>query len=219
MKRTKIILLATLGICILSFMPSVLGAAESRPISAFTDTNPNVAAWADPESGLTVFPHGFYLFGLNGLESIAECDHHGSVLVKDLKDGRILYKINLHVKGASMFITNATTLIFVGEMDYTFTATVIVYEGELGDPVPYLLAIWFPDLIEIEPIGEGTFSHITGGGTGTFIDDYAAIRLGFTPGATAKAKVNQVGILKPEDHPSYDGVDFMMWPVEFVFIH
>ena len=210
MKRTKIILLATLGICILSFVPAVVGTAETRPISAFTATNPNVAGWADPESGLTVLPHGFYLFGLGGLESIAECDHHGSVLVKDLKDGRILYKVNLHVKGASMFVVNATTLIFAGEMDYSFQATMIVYDGELSDPVPYLLAIWFPGVLGIEPIGEGTFSHITGSGDGTFVDDYAAIRLGFAPGASAKLKINQVGILTPEGDK---------WPVELIFIH
>ncbi len=210
MKKTKIFLLATLGICMLTFIPAALGAAENRPISAFTATNPNVAAWSDPESGLTVFPHGFYLFGLDGLESIAECDHHGSVLVKDLKDGRILYKVNLHVEGASMFVANATTVIFAGEMDYSFQVTMIVYEGELSDPIPYLLAIWFPAALGIEPIGEGTFSHITGSGTGTFVDDYAAIRLGFAPGAIAKLKINQVGILRSERE---------MWPVELIFIH
>ena len=73
MKKTRIILLATLGLCMLSFIPAVLGAAESKPISAFTATNRNIAGWADPESGLTILPHGFFLFnGLDGLENIAE---------------------------------------------------------------------------------------------------------------------------------------------------
>ena len=210
MKKTKIILLATLGLCMLSFMPAALGAADSRPISAFTDTNRNIAAWADSESGLTILPHGFWLFGIDGLESIAECDHHGSVLVKELKDGLMLYKVNLHVKGASMFVVDQYSLIFVGEMDYFFSATLIVYEGELSDPVPYLLAIWFPDFFGIDPIGESTFSHLTASGTGAFVNDTAAIELGFAPGATAKVKVNQVGILKPEGEK---------WPVELVFIH
>ncbi|UCC19569.1 MAG: hypothetical protein JSV62_15955 [Promethearchaeota archaeon] len=39
MKKTKIILLAALGICFLCFLPSVLGTANLRPITDFTDTN------------------------------------------------------------------------------------------------------------------------------------------------------------------------------------
>lgn len=209
MKKIKIILLVTLGICMLSFIPAALGAAETKPISTFTDTNDSVAAWANYETGLTVFPHGFYIFP--GLESIADCDPEGSVFVKDLKDGKILYKVNLHVKGALMFIAQAMYgLIFVGEMDYNFQATMIVYDGELGDPVPNLLMIWFPAYFGIEPIGEGTFSHITGSGKGTFINDDAAIDFGFAPGATANIKINQVGILDPEGEK---------WPVELIFFH
>ncbi|MFW9818798.1 MAG: hypothetical protein ACFFE5_04245, partial [Candidatus Thorarchaeota archaeon] len=63
MKKTKIILLVTFGICILGFMPAVLGTANSRPISDFTDTNDEtgVAAWLDPNTNLIIFPHGFYV--------------------------------------------------------------------------------------------------------------------------------------------------------------
>jgi hypothetical protein len=211
MKKTKIILLATLGVCMLSFIPAALGAAEQRPISDFTDTNRNIAAWSDPASNLTIFPHGFWLFnGPFGLESIAECDHHGSVLVRELKDGGILYKVNIHVEGASMFVANATTLIFAGEMEYHFQATIIVYDGELSDPVPNLLQMWFPMYFPGGPEGRATFSHLTGKGTGTFVDDYAAIRYGFAPGATAKVKVNQVGLLREEGE---------FWPIDFFFIH
>ena len=192
-------------------MPAALGAADSKPITAFIDTNRNIAAWSDPESGLTIFPHGFWLFnGPYGLESIAECDHHGSVLVRELKNGGILYKVNLHVKNASMFVANQYALIFVGEMDYNFQATLIVYDGELSDPVPNLLMMWFPEFFPGGPEGEATFSHLTGSGTGIFVNDTAAIELGFAPGATAKVKVNQVGLLNPEGDK---------WPVELVFIH
>lgn len=222
MKKTRIILLATLGLCMLSFIPAALGAAESRPISAFTDTNRNIAGWGDPESGLTILPHGFFVVnGIDGLESIAECDHHGSVRVKELKSGDILYKVNLHVKGASMFVVDQYSLIFVGEMDYNFQVTMIVYDGELSDPVPNLLMIWFPEFFKIEPIGESTFSHITGSGTGVFVNDTVAIELGFAPGATAKVKVNQVGIAKPPEHPQIDPLidPNNMWPVDFIFFH
>ena len=222
MKKTKIILLATLGLCMLSFMPAALGAAESKPISAFTDTNRNIAAWLDPESGLTILPHGFWLFnGPFGLESIAECDHHGSVLVRELKNGGILYKVNLHVKNASMFVVDQYSLIFVGEMDYHFQVTLIVYDGELSDPVPWLLAIWFPENFPGGPEGKSTFSHLTASGTGAFVNDTVAIELGFAPGATAKVKVTQVGIAKPPEHPQIDPLidPYNMWPVEFIFFH
>lgn len=205
MKKTKIILVATLGICMLSFMPAVVGAANSRPISAFTDTNDYVAAWADPETNLIIFPHGFYVTPI-GMEVIADCEHHGSVLERELKDGSISYKINLHVKGAYMLVGDwgINPYVFEGEMDYYFTATIIVYEGELGDDLPNLVwDIWWPDPT-LPPIGECTTSHITGSGTGTFLVD----AFGFTAGDTAKVKVNQVGLF---------GATF--WPVEIIFIH
>ena len=217
MKKTKIILVATLGICMLSFMPAVAAKADARPISDFTDTNDltGVAAWVDPVSDLIVFPHGFWVTP-PGTENITNCEHSGSVIERDLKDGRILYKINLHVKGAMMLIAyySEDRMIFVGEMDYNFQATIIV-EGEFGGSVPSLFEVWFLG------VGEGSFSHFTGSGTGVFIDDAAAIEQGFAPGATAKVKVNQVGIGKPPDHPQIDPEldPYNMWPVEFVFFH
>ncbi len=205
MKKTKMILLATLGICMLSLMPVVVAKADVRPISAFTDTNDYVAAWLDPETNLIIFPHGFYVTP-PGTEVIADCEHHGSVLVKELKNGDILYKINLHVKGAYMLVGDygINPYVFEGEMDYTFKATIIVYQGELGDDLPNLLwDIWYPPEGE-DPIGECTTSHITGSGTGIFLVD----AFGFTAGDTAKVKVNQVGLF---------GGTF--WPVEIVFFH
>ncbi|MHA1460879.1 MAG: hypothetical protein ACTSO8_05300 [Promethearchaeota archaeon] len=200
MKKTKIILLATLGICILSFMPAVVGKANVRPISAFTDTNDYVAAWADPVSNLIIFPHGFWVTP-PGTDNITNCEHHGSVLERDLKDGRILYKINLHVKGAYMLVGDygiGFPYVFEGEMDYHFTAVIIV-EGVLGDPLPNLVDIWF-----FGAAGEVPFSHLTGSGIGTFLVD----AFGYTAGDTAKVKVNQIGLFGGE-----------FWPVEMVFFH
>ena len=216
MKKTKIILVATLGLCIISLMPAVVAKADARPISDFTDTNDltGVAAWHDPVSDLIVFPHGFWVTD-PGTENITNCEHSGSVLERDLKDGRIMYKINLHVKGAMMLIAyySQNRMIFVGEMDYNFQATLIV-DGEFGGSVPSLFEVWFLG------VGEGPFVHITGSGTGVFIDDAAAIEQGFAPGATAKVKINQVGFYIPNDHPQYDPeYEPYMYPVEFVFFH
>lgn len=207
MKKTKIILVATLGICMLSLMPAVVAKADVRPISDFTDTNDytGVAAWVDPESNIIIFPHGFYVTP-PGTNLITDCEHSGSVLERDLKDGRILYKINLHVKGAYMLVGDylINPFVFEGEMDYNFQATLIV-EGEFGGPVPSLFDVWFLGA------GESPFSHISGSGTGTFLVD----AFGFTAGDTAKVKVIQTGITKPEGHPLYPG----MWPIEFIFFH
>ncbi|MFX0008053.1 MAG: hypothetical protein ACFFAV_15200 [Candidatus Hermodarchaeota archaeon] len=207
MKKTKIFLLATLGICMLSFMPAVLGTANSRPISDFVDTNDytGVAAWVDPETNLIIFPHGFYVTP-PGTNLISDCEHHGSVLERDLKDGRIMYRINLHVKGAYMLVGDygVNPFVFEGEMDYSFICIVIV-EGEMGGPVPNLIDVWFYGA------GEAPYSHLTGSGTGTFLVD----AFGFSAGDTANVKVNQVGLTKPEGHPFYPG----LWPVELVFFH
>ena len=217
LKKTKIILFATLGVCLFSFIPTVLGAANNRPITDFTDTNDNVAAWADPESELIIFPHGWYIYGFpSGPQSIADCIVSGSVLEKDLKDGLIMYKVNLHVKGALMVVANFTdgTILVEGEMEYLFQVTLIIYDGVLGDPVPNLLEIWFPGIFlppGTDPIGEVTFSHLTGRGTGTFLVD----ALGFTAGDAVNVKVNQVGLTKPEGHPFYPE----LWPVELIFFH
>ena len=206
MKKTKIILVVALGICMLSFMPTVLGKANKGPISAFTDTNPDVVGWGDTETNLAVFPHGFVW----DQETIVDCDHHGFVLVRELKDGRILFQVNLHVKGAYMYVVWMDTygLVFEGEMDYFFSLILIV-EGDISDPVPNLFNVF----LGIEP-GETPFMHITGGGTGTFTDYGEELGLGVS-GESAKLKVNQVGITKPEGHPFYP----QMWPVELVFFH
>jgi len=212
MKKTKIILLVTLGICMLSFIPAALGAANSRPITDFTATNDHVAGYWSPQSGLILFPHGARWLGL---EKIEDCDPSGSVLERDLKDGRILYKVNLHVKGALMWIYWAEPgwpgkgPIFIGEMDYYFTATMIV-EGNLGDPVPNYFDLIFGNIP-----GELIGSHITGSGTGYFTDYAGEIGQGFTPGDSAKVKLNQLSISKPEGHPFYPE----MWPAELTFFH
>jgi hypothetical protein len=98
----------------------------------------------------------------------------------------------------------------------------IIYEGDMGDLVPNILQIWFPGYFlppGSEPIGEGTFTHLTGKGTGIFLDANMALSYGFDPDEEVEVKVNQVGILKPIDHPTYDGEDLIHYPVEFVFLH
>jgi hypothetical protein len=227
MKKTKMIFLVTLGLCIISFIPTVAAKANVRPISDFTDTNNNIAAWADPDSGLTLFPHGWFIFGFpDALESIASCNPSGSVLEKELKDGSIMYKVDLHVKGATMVVGSGVILV-IGEMDYYFQVTIILYDGELGDPVPNLLEIWFPESFPWgdplgDPIGEGTLSHLVGKGTGTFLDPDMALYYGFDPDEEVKVKVNEVGMLDKdfeEGHPNYYPDLEQFWPVEMVFFH
>lgn len=208
---------STIGLLLILFSTSVLAISTTRPISDFTATNDNVAAWADPESELIIFPHGWYIYGFpSGPQSIADCIVSGSVLEKDLKDGQIMYKVNLHVKGALMVVANFTdgTILVEGEMKYHFQATIIVYDGVLGDPLPYLLEILFPLIflpLGTDPIGESPFTHLTGRGTGTFLVD----ALGFTAGDAVNVKVNQVGLTKSEGHPFYPE----LWPVELIFFH
>ncbi|MFX1480999.1 MAG: hypothetical protein ACFFCI_23185 [Promethearchaeota archaeon] len=206
---------STIGFLLILFSTSVLAISTVRPISDFTDTNDNIAAWLDSESGIMMFPHGWYIYGFpSGPESIADCITSGSVLEKDLKDGQMMYKVNLHVKGALMVVANYSdgTVLVEGEMDYFFQVNMLVYDGVLGDPVPNLLQIWFPGIFlppGADPIGEGTFSHLTGSGTGTMQVD----ALGFNAGDSVHVKINQVGLVKPEGHPFYP----QMWAEILVF--
>jgi len=242
-KRTKyitsVITLTAIGLMLMLFSTSVF-AATKKPISAFTETNDSIAAWQDPDSGLSLYPHGWYIYGFPGPESIAACNPTGKVSETQLKDGGMMYKILLHVKGALMVVTRVIydemgepvdeIVLVEGEMDYTFQATIIVYEGEPGDPVPNLLQIWFPGYFlppGSAPIGEGIFSHLTGKGTGSFLDADMALYYGFDLEEEVKVKVNEVGLLDKdfeEGHPNYY-VDPEMWPVEqfwpveIVFFH
>jgi hypothetical protein len=218
-KKTKLmpelVTVASIGLLLILFSTSALALSITRPISDFTDTNDNIAAWLDGESGIIMFPHGWYIYGFpSGPQSIADCITSGTVLEKDLKDGQIMYKVNLHVKGALMVVADSisSTVLVEGEMEYLFQATMIVYDGELGDPVPNILQIWFPAAFlppGADPIGEHTFSHFTGSGTGTMLVD----ALGFTAGETVNVKINQVGLVKPDGHPFYPE----MWAEILVF--
>ncbi|MFW9866714.1 MAG: hypothetical protein ACFFEN_11520 [Candidatus Thorarchaeota archaeon] len=218
MKKTKIILLVTLGICMMSFIPAVLGQGKVniRPISDFIDTNalpglPPLAGWTYPKDtyDLTMVPHGY-----PPAETIADCNPKGYVIERVLKDGRISYEVDLHVKGATTQVYwvqgDLQLLVFEGEMDYYFSATLIVYEGNFGDDVPNLWMIWFPELFGMDPIGEGTRAHITANGTGTFTAAAEEVGLGIS-GDSVKVKINQVGMLKPDGQ--------MLWPVEIIFFH
>ncbi|MFX1454621.1 MAG: hypothetical protein ACFFDB_04540 [Promethearchaeota archaeon] len=221
MKKTNIFLLATMGICIFCFLPSVLGTANVRPITDFTDTNaipglPPLAAWQSYEDNLVMVPHGFF-------ETIADCNPEGFVLERDLKDGRILYQVNLHVKGATTYVfwlQNDLPLVFIGEIDYYLKATLIIYEGNLGDPVPNLWMIWFPEFFGIDPIGESGKIHLTAIGTGTFTAYAEVVGLG-SEGETANVKLDQIFLPKPEDHPQIDPqIDIHgFWPVEHIYIY
>lgn len=229
MKRTKLmtgLMTATsIGLILIFISTTVLAATTVGPISNFTDTNNNIAAWADPESELIIFPHGWFVYGFpDAPQSIADCEPSGSVQEKDLKDGRIMYKVDLHVKGAVMVVGAYLSgeILLVGEMDYHFQITMIAFDAGMGDPVPNILQIWFPEFFlppGSEPIGEGIFTHLTGQGTGTFLDANMALYYGFDPDEEVKVTVNQVGILKPIDHPTYDGEDLLHYPVEIVFFH
>jgi hypothetical protein len=107
--------------------------------------------------------------------------------------------VNLHVKGAWMFVAYmGKGLILEGEMDYFFTITVVV-DRELSDPVPN---VW-DDACEIKMVA------IIGKGTGTFMDNAAVIALGYTPGDTAKVVVFQVAIFDRE-------IGDLAWPFELV---
>ena len=211
-KIPKLIVLTTVVIFIFSFMPAALGKATIRPIEHLTDTNSDVAGWYCPATNLLIFPHGAWL----DPEQIDDCIYYGDILERVLKDGRILLKINLHVKGALLLIyMNEPNWflnpIFIGEIDYYFTATWIV-EGNPGDAIPNGYDIWFGGL------GEEKLEHITGSGTGFFTEH--AAQYGFTPGDSAKVKLNQLGIIKPNlklEHPKYDG--FYLWPAELTFFH
>ncbi len=204
---TKLIPFLAIGLVLLLFSTSVQ-AYESkaiRPISDFTATNTNIAGWGDPEANLVGVPHG----NNEGwpLEAIADCTHYGFVLEEDLGDGRIKYKIFLHVKDAVVHVYNIEgtwwlsdppgsgiypQMVFTGTMDYYFSTTIIV-EGVFGGPVPNLWVVWFFGG------GETLFVSVIARGTGTLTQT----------GEPGKVKITQIGIL-------VDGV--FEFPVETVSV-
>jgi hypothetical protein len=162
MKRTnlkKILLLATVGIVVLSVIPVVYAKQPStsmRPIEDWFLGNPFGASpgYADPER----------MIAQRSLATVyGAASYNGDITETFIKDKSILLTIDLEVYGMPFALRNLTAIgtdaewFFVGEMDYTFEAHLVLekhvpggvmYDWDFGDfvtdnkgnPAPLIVA-------------------------------------------------------------------------------
>lgn len=148
MNRTnlkKILLLVTVGITVLSVIPIVYAKQPStsiRPIEDWFLGNPFGASpgYADPER----------LIVQRCLATVPEVEYYGEIIETFRKDKSILLTIYLEVYGMPFALRNISQAalgtdeewFFVGEMDYTWEATIVLekhvpggvmYDWDFGD--------------------------------------------------------------------------------------
>ena len=208
---TKLTILITLGILMLSFRPAVLGASKAnrRPIEDWEVNNPFIIPSFDPDS------HRLINFDFDWTD-----DYDGLILERVINDGFLMITVNLHVKNVGFSVFDFTPpgppgeLIISGQMDVNFKVK-FTMAGEPNAELPWIIDIYIFErsflAISLLCIGLGTFP--------ASVEEY-----GFTPGTTGKVTVNQVGLMKKqlkEDHPHIipDLDPPEMWPVEFIKIH
>jgi hypothetical protein len=134
---TSIMTVATIGIILVLFSNSVQAAGTTkRPIDDWAggklffmgvEYNISCTAWADPESGLWIWPHAdtwfapsdLYPDGFNfliwGYKLLEQCPHHGSITEREVDEEHVLISINLHASEVPFMVF---TEDFTGEYVY-----------------------------------------------------------------------------------------------------
>ncbi|UCD02080.1 MAG: hypothetical protein JSV23_03405 [Promethearchaeota archaeon] len=240
----KLLIFLTLGLIILSFSTTVQGRGATiiRPIDDYAgeyvafldivDLPGSFLAWADPDSGLCIYPHAVEWVGpfagpipvFNFLaweyKVLGQCPHGGCIQETEIDEESTLISINLHVKEVPFLLFNWYVSgpypfwynyepISAGTMNYNFQCKILFNTEMLND--------WFekwgrlPSIFEIihvfpNPDFPPTPSDIP---VITFMHITAEGYL--TEGGEGTVKVNQVAIL------DLDTGDYK-WPVEIIIV-
>ena len=130
-KKTKLLLVAVLGLLVFSFIPQTL--AYNVINRSFDDwfyemggvnhLNDNLGVWTSGQ--LIVYPQ----FGYEeGFISILDSDYHGHILEREMSDGRHMITVQIHVKGAPVtaYDPDNYAVLFDGEMNYLFQLKFII---------------------------------------------------------------------------------------------
>ncbi|MFX0023647.1 MAG: hypothetical protein ACFE9S_15075 [Candidatus Hermodarchaeota archaeon] len=244
MKKLRLILVVTLGICIFSLVPLVQAKTTIRPIDDYAgeytvfldlwDMPGSFLSWADPDSGLCIYPHGLKWFGpLAGpipiynflvweYKLLEQCQHGGCIQEREIDEESTLISINLHVKEVPFMIFDFYATgpypfywnyepIYAGIMNYNMQCKILYNTEMLND--------WFekwgrlPSLFEIfyvfpDPLFPPTYPPETIP-VATFMHVTGEGYL--TEGGEEKVKLNQVAILDPD-------IGDYKWPVELVIV-
>ena len=226
---------ATIGIIIILFSTSAQAASTTvRPIDDYAGEYINFmgiefegsfSAWADPESGLAIYPHAImwvppldpgnpmdsnFLFW--GYKLLKDCPRHGIITEREIDDELVLITINLHVKEVPFLIFPLTGVFYhnepnyAGEMSYNFELKVVFNKAMLDeffeqmDRLPSIaeIAYLFPTIYPPDLLPVIHFVRFTGNGY-------------ITEGGEGRVVVNQVGILDAKSGE-------LVWPKDITIV-
>lgn len=215
--------IATIGIALLFFSTLVQAKTTIRPIDdyageycVFMDMNweVSISAWADPESGLAIYPHAVEWLMAPGLEGInfffweykllKDCPHGGTITERELDEEHVLITINLHASEVPFLIFALQPdfyhfpPVYKGIMNYNFELKVIFNKEMLNNwfdtwgRLPSMAEIdfifpnpYFPPTYPPELLPIITFARLSGNGY-------------ITEGEGERVVVNQVGLFDPD---------------------
>ena len=222
----KLILLATVGILILSFIPAVAaseGMVTERPIEDWLDPNYTAYPWGEenwvmsdfgsPYTNLVCklgFPWPKAGFGpwVNDMEDengmvLGDTIINGHITERELDNGQALITLHLEVKNGPLTVYDFDDFIlyclgFAGEPQAVLGDGI---DGYMDYKVIYKFFIPEPgaELPTIWPSFDNYISvNIIGTGFGTLTE--RAVELGFaeTAGATGMVRLHQIALFKPD---------------------
>ena len=235
-KSSKLIVLATLGILIFGFIPTVAasGATTKRPLEDWLDPNYAFFSWgaqnwafADfgnpdnnlvckmglpwPKSGLDWSPFLNDMVYENGLV-VGDTIIKGKITERVLADGQALITLNLDVKNAPLTVYDFSEFIlyclgFAGEPQAVIGSGI---DGYINYKVLAKLIIPAPgaELPIVFDIWNNYISvNIHGIGYGVLTEH--AVELGFaeTAGAAGMVKLHQISLFKPDFKETHPNYD------------
>ena len=228
-KTKKLVLLTTVAILVLCFIPAVQAAKSSykRPLLDWSVNNRSLGGWGSDTK--IVYPD----LWIGGVE---EYEYSGHIIQKILKDGSFLLTVNLVVKDIWVEIYDSEmVLLLVGRANLNYQFVAILDDYIPGGTKHYM----FMDPPQHVPVAAGPRGfwdelpwwldmNFYGGIMGTQVlmghvvmagEGECTGEGGYEVGP-ATFNVNQVGMykdFKPE-HPKFYGVEGF-WPVELIEIH
>lgn len=208
----KLILIATIGILIVSIIPAVAANSGKRKttIRPIEDWLVAVESGRSPLGGMPYWDEGLAFWTLLDdplsphWDSAMNYDPKGFVLEREIKDNIMLVTVNMRIKGVPFYILTlaasipTATPIFYGVMDFTYELKFTIDLDTLG-PDEYDEdgnIIYHPWDYYVWQLGTLVSIFLCGHGTGEFLNSYD----GWEEGDTGKMHTINYIVVVGEDY-------------------
>ncbi|MFX0039105.1 MAG: hypothetical protein ACFFCY_10285 [Promethearchaeota archaeon] len=215
MEKKKILLLMVLGICVLSFIPAVLGATNEKIRS--------LDEWGELNYSFGYWYAGNRILFFDDWYDNPQVTFDGFILEKEISDGSLDVRVNLYVHNLPCIIGEFRLIgdeyqlfwIFEGVGEFHYFNHFTMDDGDYGIQLPNIYDIWDGFFYEngLHWLGE----HFVGYGPGDYYED----DISTSDPVPAKFSLKGLGIAianLPDDHP-LRGFAPVIWAGEFIEIH